>query len=86
MADYVVAPECPCGNRTTKLRFDPERHIGAVRCDECEEVLMVVSVLSNRRLTVVRDPMAGPIPEETYEQLREHGRLPAAADMEADDD
>jgi len=83
MAEYLVCPECPsCGDRRQKFRFDPDRHIGVVRCQKCEENIFVVSLLANKHVTTVKDPMAGDLPEETYESLKEKGRLPPVAERE----
>lgn len=83
MAEYLVCPECPsCGDRRQKFRFDPDRHIGVIRCQECEEKLFVVSLLANRHVTTVKDPMAGDIPEKTYDSLKEKGRLPPVAERD----
>jgi hypothetical protein len=83
MSDCLVCPECPsCGARRQKLRFDPDRHIGVVRCQECVEDIFVVSLLANKHVTTVKDPVAGDLPEETYESLKEKGRLPPVAERE----
>ena len=83
MSEYLVCPECPsCGDRRQKFRFDPDRHIGDVRCQECDEDIFVVSLLANKHVTTVKDPMAGDLPEETYESLKEKGRLPPVAERE----
>lgn len=75
----LVCPECPeCGDRRQKLRFDPEEDIGVIRCQECGADLLVVSVLANKHLRTVKDPMAGELPEETLERLDDHGKLPPA--------
>ena len=83
MSDYLVCPECPsCDSREQKLRFDPDRHVGVVRCGECDEDIIVVALLANRQIRTVKDPMAGELPEETYESLKEEGRLPPVAERE----
>lgn len=79
MSRYLHAPECPCGHRTTEIRFDTDDHIGIIRCADCGEDLMVVSVLANKTLTTIRDPMAGDLPEGVYYELEKEGRLPPAA-------
>jgi len=83
MSEFLHCPECPsCGDRRQKFRFDTDRHIGVVRCQECDEDIFVVSLLANKHVTTVKDPMAGDLPEETYESLKEKGRLPPVAERE----
>lgn len=83
MSQCLVCPECPdCGSRRQKLRFDPDRHVGVIRCEKCDAEMFVVSVLANKHVQTVNDPMAGDLPEETYESLRERGRLPPVAERE----
>jgi hypothetical protein len=73
-SDYLVCPECPdCGDRRQKFRFDPERHIGVVRCQECEADIFVVSLLANKHVTTVKDPMAGDLPRQAYQDLKMRG-------------
>lgn len=82
MSEYLHCPECPsCGDRRQTFRFDPDRHIGVVRCQECEENIFVVSLLANKHVTTVKDPIAGELPEKTYESLKEKGRLPPVAEQ-----
>lgn len=79
MAGPMVCPECPaCGHRSHYLRFDNDDHVGVLRCDDCDEDIMVVSVLANKRLTTVMDPMAGELPEGVYHDLDQADRLPPA--------
>lgn len=83
MSDYLNCPECPsCECRQQKLRFDTDRHIGVVRCQQCDEDLFVVSILANKHITTIVDPKAGELPEQTYESLRDKGRLPPVAEQE----
>ena len=83
MSEYLHCPECPsCGDRRQKLRFDTDRDIGVIRCAECDENIFVVALLANKHVTTVKDPMAGELPEETYESLKEKGRLPPVAERE----
>lgn len=82
-SEHLVCPECPaCDCRRHEFRFDPDRHIGVIRCEDCDEPIFVVSVLANRHVTTVIDPMADPLPEDTYEDLKERGRLPPVAERE----
>lgn len=78
MSGLMVAPECPCGHRRTKIRFDTDDHVGVIRCSDCDERLMVVSVLANKTLTTIKDPKAGELPEGAYFALDEADRLPPA--------
>lgn len=83
MSGCLVCPECPsCGSRQQKFRFDTDRHIGVIRCGGCDEDLFAVSVLANKHVTTVKDPMAGELPEDFYESLRAKDRLPPVAERE----
>ena len=77
MSGLMVCPECPeCGSRKQQVRFDTDEHVGVVTCPECGEHIMVVSVLANKQLRTVKDPMAGELPDEVFEDLAEENRLP----------
>lgn len=79
MSNALYCPECPaCDHRSQTFRFDPDRHVGVIRCAECGEHLFMVSVLANKGVTTVLDPMADPLPPEVFETLDESGRLPPA--------
>lgn len=80
MAGCLVAPECPeCSCRSTEFRFDNGDHIGVIACADCGENLFVVSVLANKHVTTIKDPMAGELPEGVYHDLEQEGRLPPVA-------
>jgi uncharacterized Zn finger protein (UPF0148 family) len=73
----MVCPECPeCGSREQKVRFDTDEHVGVVFCADCDAHIMVVSVLANKNLRTIKDPMAGELPDQVFEDLADEGRLP----------
>lgn len=77
MTGLLACPECPaCGSRDHKLRFDTDEDVGVIRCSECDENMLVVSVLANQSLVTVKDPMAGELPEGVLHDLDKAGRLP----------
>jgi len=77
MTGPMVCPECPeCGHRSHYLRFDTDEDVGVLRCDDCDATIMMVSVLANKQLRTVKDPMAGELPEGVYYDLEQAGRLP----------
>ena len=79
----LVCPVCPsCGSRLQKLRFDPERHVGVVRCGKCDEDMFAVSLLANKNVETVVDPRAGELTDAFYDRLDELGRLPPVAKVE----
>lgn len=83
MSDCLCCPVCPaCDGRRQKFRFDTDRHIGVVRCEDCDEDIFIVSLLANKHVTVVKDPMADILPESTYEALKANDRLPPAAERD----
>lgn len=83
MSEPLVCPECPaCDSRRQKFRFDPERKVGVIRCQECDEPMFVVSLLANRHVTAVLDPNAGELPDDAYERLKRKDRLPPVAERD----
>jgi hypothetical protein len=79
MAGDLVCPECDCGSREHALRFDTDIHVGVIVCTACKDVLMAVSVLANKNISVVSDPVAPELPEGILYELEKEGRLPPAA-------
>jgi hypothetical protein len=79
VSGLLVSPVCDCGSRDHHLRFDTDVHVGAIICSTCGNVLMSVSVLANRDLDVIKDPVAGELPEGILYELEKEGRLPPVA-------